>query len=229
MTVIAEGGASSTTFPLATQGVASSIAASIIGSYAGVSKSASLTVNAVALSTLSVNPDTVVGGGTATGSVSLNGQAPPGGALILLASSDNAAATVPNTVLMAAGTSSASFHITSKRLRATRSTTISAIYAGATRSAKLKVRSASLVPLANPYQRIRGFSRDPIPTERRHNRQRLLAGMAMLATVRNPIVRANASTASTSRKPILGARAFNSASNRALLSLVGRPPTLNGP
>ena len=152
-------GASSTTFTLATQGVASSTSASIIGSYAGVSKSASLTVNAAALSTLSVNPDTVVGGGTATGSVSLNGQAPPGGALILLASSDKAAATVPSTVLIAAGTSSASFNIISKRLRVTLSTTISATYAGAARSAKLKVRSGSLDPLANLPAHSRVFSR----------------------------------------------------------------------
>ena len=112
----------------------------------------------------------MVGGGTATGSVSLNGQAPPGGALILLASSDKAAATVPNTVPIAAGTSSASFNITSKRLRATRSTTISAAYAGATRSAQLKVRNAWLNPLANPYQRIRGFSRAAILAKRRHTR-----------------------------------------------------------
>ena len=144
-------GSSSITFSLATQGVANSTAASITGSYASVSKSASLTLAAAALTGFSVNPATVVGGGTATGNVVLNGQAPPGGALVVLASSDKATATVPNTVVIAGGTTSTSFNVISKVVRITRSTTISAIYAGQVRTAGLKVLKPSLDPPPNPY------------------------------------------------------------------------------
>ena len=144
-------GASSATFTVSTQGVSGATSASVTGAYAGVSKSATLTVNAAALITLTVNPGTVVGGSTATGSVSLNGQAPPTGALVVLGSSDKAAATTPDNVLIAAGTSSASFNIISKSVRATKSTTISATYAGVTRSVRLQVRKTTLDPIPNPY------------------------------------------------------------------------------
>lgn len=144
-------GSSSITFAVATQGVASSTSASVTGSYASVSKSASLTLAAAAMTGFSVNPNTVASGGTATGNVVLNGQAPPSGAVITLASSDKATATVPDTVLIAAGTTSASFNVASKIVRTTRSATISATYAGATRRATLKVRKPSLDPWPNPY------------------------------------------------------------------------------
>ena len=144
-------GASATTFDVATQGVAASTTAAVTASYAGVSQSASLTVTAAALSTLRVNPDTVIGGGSATGSVSLNGQTPPTGTLVSLASSDKSVATVPASVTIAAGATSASFNIASKAVRTRRATLISATVAGVVRSARLRVNPPTMDPIPNPY------------------------------------------------------------------------------
>ncbi|MEO5596223.1 MAG: hypothetical protein ABIQ97_03675 [Lysobacteraceae bacterium] len=144
-------GATSNTFAIATQGVAASTSASATASYSGTSKSASLTLTAAQLTALNVNPGTLTAGGSGTGSVVLNGQAPPTGAVLLLASSNKGAATVPDSVTIAAGAGSAAFDIVARPVRRTQSTTISAAYGGITYTFKLTVRKASLFPPPNPY------------------------------------------------------------------------------
>jgi hypothetical protein len=133
-------GATSANFTIATSGVSGSTAASVTGTYAGASKSANLTVTAAALVTLSVNPTAVNGGSTATGTVTLNGKAPAGGAVVALSSSNTAAATVPSSVSIAAGSNSASFNVTSKMVHSITTVTISASYAGVTKTTNLTVR-----------------------------------------------------------------------------------------
>jgi hypothetical protein len=133
-------GATSANFTIATSGVSGSTAASVTGTYAGVSKSANLAVTAAALVTLSVNPTSVNGGGTATGTVTLNGKAPAGGAVVALSSSNTAAATVPSSVSIAAGSNSASFNVASKTVHSITTVTISASYAGVTKTTNLTVR-----------------------------------------------------------------------------------------
>lgn len=68
-------------------------------------------VSAPALAKVTVNPSNVVGGGSATGTVTLSGPAPAGGFQVALSSDDPAAATVPAGVTVPAGASSASFPI----------------------------------------------------------------------------------------------------------------------
>src|SRR2546430_728232 len=63
----------------------------------------------VTLSTLSLNPTTVTGGDSSTGTVTLSGPAPSGGAQVALSSSDPSVATVPSSVTVAAGATSATF------------------------------------------------------------------------------------------------------------------------
>src|SRR5206468_9380633 len=65
---------------------------------------------AASLSAVSVNPTNVVGGNGATGTATLTSAAPTGGLLVTLSSS-NAAATVPVSVTVAAGATSASFAV----------------------------------------------------------------------------------------------------------------------
>src|SRR5205823_6639983 len=87
----------------------------ISASYANVTKTASLTVQPApspALSSLTVNPAGVSGGTSATGAVTLTTPAPSGGIVIALASSSPTKASVPTAIVVNAGTTTATFPIT---------------------------------------------------------------------------------------------------------------------
>src|SRR6266403_1845959 len=89
-------GASSATFTVSTSSVTTSTSVNISASYAGATKTASLTVLPQALPTLSsltLNPTSVTGGVQSTGTVTLSGPALTGGAQVLL-SSNNVASSV---------------------------------------------------------------------------------------------------------------------------------------
>jgi len=97
----------------------------------------------VSLSTLTLNPTSVVGGNSSTGTVTLSGPAPAGGAQVALSSSNTTAARVPASVTIAAGATSAAFTVATSAVSASTAVTISAAYAGATRSASLTVTPAA--------------------------------------------------------------------------------------
>ena len=105
-------GATTGTFAIGTSAVATSTAVTISASFGGGTRTAILTVLPPAVSSLTLNPNSVVGGplGTSTGTVTLNGPAPAGGSQILL-SSNNAAASVPASVTVPAGATSATFTV----------------------------------------------------------------------------------------------------------------------
>src|SRR5882672_4137996 len=86
------------------------------------------------LSSLSLNPTSVTGGNSSTGTVMLSGPAPTGGAQVTLSSSNTTAASVPSSVTVAAGATSATFTVSTSAVAASTSVTISAAYGGATRS-----------------------------------------------------------------------------------------------
>jgi hypothetical protein len=135
-------GATSATFPVNTTAVAAPTAVTISASYGGVSKSATLTVTPSplpSLSSLTLNPTTVVGGAqSSTGTVTLSGPAPAGGAQVTLAS-NNGAASVPSSVTVPAGATSATFTVGTSIVVAPTSVTISASYNGTTQTATLSV------------------------------------------------------------------------------------------
>jgi len=137
-------GATSASFSLGTGAVADSIAVTISASYGGATRTASLTVLPAVLSTLSLNPSTVVGGvQNSTGTVTLNGPAPAGGAQVTL-SSNNPAAAVPASasVTIPAGATSATFTVNTGIVLIATNVTITASYKGTTRSANLRVTNA---------------------------------------------------------------------------------------
>jgi len=140
-------GATSATFTVSTSAVAASTTVSISAAYGGVTRSASLTVTpapppAPTLSALTLNPTSVTGGNSSTGTVTLSGAAPSGGALVTLASSNTAAASVPSSVTVAAGATSATFTVSTSAVAASTTVSISAAYGGVTRSASLTVTPA---------------------------------------------------------------------------------------
>jgi hypothetical protein len=100
---------------------------------------------ATTLRSLGINPVSMVGGATASGTVTLTAAAPAGGAVVTLskALANGGAGTVPVTVpasvTVPAGQTSASFTITSASVTATTVVRISATHAGATLNADLSL------------------------------------------------------------------------------------------
>ena len=146
-------GATSATFAVATSAVTASTQATISASYGGTGKTATLTVLPAtitsALTGVSVSPTSVVGGSTVHGTIKLNGPAPDGGAVITLRSSSTTA-TVPTTVTIPAGATSAMFTVSTKQGNSTTRVTISASYSGVTKSAVLTLTALHRVPIAPP-------------------------------------------------------------------------------
>ena len=90
---------------------------------------------------LVVNPTSVIGGSSSQGTVTLGGPAPSGGAAVAL-SDNSTAVSVPASVSVPAGRSSATFQITTSAVANTTSVTISATYDGAARTATLTLKPA---------------------------------------------------------------------------------------
>ena len=136
-------GASNANFAITTSVVTSTNMGTLSASYSGVTKTTTVTVNpplATALSSVTLNPAAVIGGTSATGTVTLTAAAPTGGATVALASSNTTLAKVPASVVMPAGSTSATFTITTFSARKTATVTITASYAGVNKTAALTVK-----------------------------------------------------------------------------------------
>jgi probable HAF family extracellular repeat protein len=94
----------------------------------------------VALSSLSLSSSSVRGGNSVTATVRLSAAAPSGGVAVALSSSDTSVATVPASVTVPAGATSATFTVSTRSVSSDRTVTISASYGGVTRTATLTVK-----------------------------------------------------------------------------------------
>jgi len=123
--------------------------AGVFGPFSAVRRFTAQAPPAVAaLSTLALNPTSVVGGNASQGTVTLTSAAPTGGAVVTLSSSNTGVATVPASVTVAAGATSATFPVNTPAVTASSSSTISGSFGGATRSAALTVTPAPPAPPA---------------------------------------------------------------------------------
>src|SRR3984893_1491290 len=95
------------------------------------------------LSALSLNPTSVTGGNSPTGTVTFSGVA-PAGAQVSLSSSDTSVARAPSSVTISAGATGAPFAISTSAVTTSTSVTISATYGGVTKTAVLTVTPAPL-------------------------------------------------------------------------------------
>ena len=138
--VTVSAGNTSASFTIKTTPVATSSSATITASYSGASSSTTLTVKAPAVKSLTLNPTSVRGGyANSIGTVTLTGPAPGGGRVVPLTSSNTSIAKVPSSVTVPAGSSSATFTVTTYRVSSTLYVTISASNGGVTKSANLTV------------------------------------------------------------------------------------------
>ncbi len=94
---------------------------------------------AVSLQSLTLNPTQVSGGSSSTGVVALSGAALSGGVVVALASSNPSVASVPASVTVPQGATSANFTVTTTPVSVSTSVNISATYAGLTKTAPLTV------------------------------------------------------------------------------------------
>ena len=103
------------------------------GTYSGTTASATVTVGGgsgsggAVVSALSIMPSPGTGGQNSTGTVTLTAAAPAGGYSVALSSSNTAAATVPATVSVPAGATSATFVVTCPSSSSVQTTNISAV------------------------------------------------------------------------------------------------------
>jgi len=146
-------GATSANFTVNTKPVTSTFSMNIFADLAGSPGRQALLLirpggspSPPAVSALSVNPTTVVGGNFATGTVTLSASAPSGGVSVVLSSSASAAIVDPS-VHVPAGATSATFRIdTRSTVTTTTTATISASLGGTTRNASLTVNPPPAPP-----------------------------------------------------------------------------------
>lgn len=110
-------------------------------------KNATLTIDALALSSVSASPSMITSASSVTGTVKLNGNAPSGGYAVALESSWSVV-DVPATVTVPYGKSSATFVITSGTVSTPRTMTITAAANGITKTYDLKVAPLAITKLS---------------------------------------------------------------------------------
>lgn len=145
-------GSSGASFAISTSTVTSSSVATVSGTYAGVTKTASLTVTptivTAALSSVTLSSPSVVGGSTLTGTITLTAAAPSAGAVITLASSSTLV-TPASTITIASGALSATFAITTSTTTASATALITATYAGVSKTASLAITPTPALALSS--------------------------------------------------------------------------------
>lgn len=136
-------GSTTATFTVTSHVVAAPDFAAISATAGQVTQTAVLNVNpapgAVSLASLTLSATSVSGGNTVTGTVTLNAAAPAGGAAVALSSPDVTVATVPASVTVAAGATSATFLVTAQTVAFPISVRITGTFGGLTQGALLTV------------------------------------------------------------------------------------------
>ena len=148
-------GQTSATFTVTTTPTAAKVAASIKATEGSSSQKAVLTINAPVLSALSLNPGSVTGGASTTGTVTLSGPAPSAGIVLSLASS-SPEATVPSSVTVSSGKASVTFTVSTIPTPAKVAATITAQEGSSSRKAVLTINAPVLSALSLNHSSVTG-------------------------------------------------------------------------
>jgi len=134
-------------FPITTTPVTDSQSATIAAGYGESAASATLTVRPAL--TIQLTSAGVTGGSPVSGAITLAETAPAGGVIVTLHSSNSVFASVPATVVVPGGQSSASFTVSTLIVSSSRTVIISATAGGATAATPLTIDPANLPSLIN--------------------------------------------------------------------------------
>jgi uncharacterized repeat protein (TIGR03803 family) len=137
--VTVEPGRTTAKFPVRTDPVTTQTGVVILATLDAVPQVVTLTVNPAVLWSLTLSPASVKGGNSCTGKVTLSSPAPVGGFVVTFASSA-ASVTVPPTIKIPAGRTSATFSVKTTSVSAAVSATILASAGETTESSVLTVR-----------------------------------------------------------------------------------------
>ncbi len=137
---VVPGGSSSATFPITTTPVATPVEATVSATLRGQTREATISVAPSVLSTLTLEPSSLVGGNPSTATVRLENNAPQGGVTVAL-SSDSTSATVPASVLVPAGSNRATFTVTTSQVTQRLTAHVTATLNGISRSADLMIET----------------------------------------------------------------------------------------
>ena len=127
----------------------------ITAAYGGVIQQTSVIVapqNTITLASFTIAPLRVVGGNPSAGTVTLNAPAPPGGAVVAITTRRRNMVSVPQSITITEGITSATFAIGTDVVHGShdRSVAIDATYSGITRTATLTIAPASSTALTPP-------------------------------------------------------------------------------
>ena len=139
-------GGSKATFAITTTPVSTQQAVMISALSNGTAKTASFSLLPTVLQGITITPANVVGGSSATGTVTLSSPAPTGGTIVTLTSS-NSQVVVPATVIVPAGASMVTFSILTKAVGTTLTSKVTATLGTLSFSAPLIVTNAPVKSL----------------------------------------------------------------------------------
>ena len=141
--VVVPAGQLAASFTVSTDNVADPLTIIVTATYAASTQSSALTVNPAGLPTpvsLTLNPGTVTGGNSSTGTVTISAPAPAAGLVVNLTTNNPFVAQIPTLVTVPSGQTVATFAITTPTLAGGETATITASAGGVSQSATLTVQ-----------------------------------------------------------------------------------------
>jgi probable HAF family extracellular repeat protein len=139
--VTVAGGTSVKTFTVTTNAVTAPTDGNVTAAYGGVSQKLRLTVRPIRASTVTLTPNPVTGGGTVSGTVTLDCPAAPGNVTVTLSSGNSAvAAPTVSSIVIPAGVQTGSFSVRTVPVTANTTVNIYATVFGTRKGASLTVR-----------------------------------------------------------------------------------------
>jgi RHS repeat-associated protein len=144
--VVITAGATSAPFTVTTSPVVATTGVTLTAAFNQYSATTLLLVVPAQLSSVSISPSSVLGGNSATGTVTLTGLAAANMTVTL--SSNDSAVTVPASVTVPAGSATATFPVTTTAGVANRTATITATLDGTSRTATLTLTDADIASLS---------------------------------------------------------------------------------
>jgi trimeric autotransporter adhesin len=147
-TVTVAASSSSATFDITTLPVTGTTPVTVTATDGSETRTAVITVTPPGVASLVISPSSIVGGGASVGTVTLAAAAPAGGTSVSLSSQNTAVVTVPASVSVAEGTTSATFAVSSVPVATVQGVAITATYGGSAQSFTVTVNPPDLASVS---------------------------------------------------------------------------------
>ena len=146
-TVTIPASATTTTFPITTKSVPRTVVVTITATLAGLSQMAKLEIRSARISAVSVAPASLTGGAPAVGTVTLDSPAAVPAGLVVSLSGSDPAGTVPATVTVPLGATTATFPITTAVVPTPVTDTLTATLDGISKTVALTIQPIQVTSL----------------------------------------------------------------------------------